>query len=268
MTTFGLIIIGDEILSGKREDKHFPKVRTLLAQRGLQLSWVRYLGDDREQCTKVFRETFASHDVVFSCGGIGATPDDHTRQAAAAALSLPLVLHSEAQALITARCIAMAEQGHGSADMRAPENLQRLKMGEFPQGSRIIPNPYNQIPGFNLKDHWFVPGFPVMAWPMLEAVLELHYADQFNRVVRGEKSFLVYEMPESRVTPLMEQIQAQFPGIKVFSLPSVGDEQQRRHIELGVKGPPENLQAAYSVLLEGTLALNGADRSLIDEHKR
>lgn len=267
MKTFGLIIIGDEILSGKREDKHFPKVRTLLAQRGLQLSWVRYLGDDREHCTKVFRETFASSDVVFSCGGIGATPDDHTRQAAAAALSLPLVLHPDAQALITERCIAMAEQGHGSADMRAPENLQRLKMGEFPQGSRIIPNPYNQIPGFNLKDHWFVPGFPVMAWPMIEAVLDLHYADQFNRVARGEKSFLVYEMPESRVTPLMEQIQAQFPGVKVFSLPSVGDEQQRRHIELGVKGPQENLQAAYRVLLEGTLALNGADRNLIDEQQ-
>jgi len=265
MKTFGLIIIGDEILSGKREDKHFPKVRTLLAERGLRLSWVRYVGDDREYCTTVFRETFASKDVVFSCGGIGATPDDHTRQAAAAALGLPLVLHPEAARLITERCIAAAKQGHGSADMTTPENLQRLKMGEFPQDSRIIPNPYNQIPGFNLQDHWFVPGFPQMAWPMIEAVLNLYYADEFNRVAWAEKSFLVYEMPESRITPLMEEIQKRFADIKVFSLPSVGEGPKSRHIELGVKGPKEKLQAAYTFLLEGTLALSGSNHSLIQE---
>ncbi len=54
-------------------------------------------------------------------------------------------------------------------------------MGEFPVGASIIPNPYNQIPGFSLDEHWFVPGFPVMAWPMLEWVLDTHYADLFHR---------------------------------------------------------------------------------------
>ena len=80
----GLIIIGDEILSGKRQDKHFGKVVELLGARGLQLAWARYLGDDRERLVATLRESFASGDSVFSCGGIGATPDDHTRQAAAA----------------------------------------------------------------------------------------------------------------------------------------------------------------------------------------
>ncbi len=87
---FGLFIVGDEILSGKREDKHFAKVIALLAARGLQLSWVQYLPDDRAAITEALARSFASEDVVFSCGGIGSTPDDHTRQAAAAALGVPL----------------------------------------------------------------------------------------------------------------------------------------------------------------------------------
>ena len=100
---FGLIIIGDEILSGKRADKHLPKVIELLAGRGLSLAWARFIGDDRERITDALREAFASGDVVFSCGGIGATPDDHTRQCAAAALQVDLALHPEARDLIEQR---------------------------------------------------------------------------------------------------------------------------------------------------------------------
>jgi molybdopterin-biosynthesis enzyme MoeA-like protein len=100
---FGLVVIGDEILSGKRQDKHLAKVIELLGARGLELTWARYAGDDRTQITPVLREAFASGDVVFSCGGIGATPDDHTRQCAAAALDLPLVLHAGARDLIIER---------------------------------------------------------------------------------------------------------------------------------------------------------------------
>ena len=79
---FGLLIIGDEILSGKRQDKHLPKVIELLAARGLALSWARYVGDDPARITADLKDAFCSGDVVFSCGGIGATPDDHTRQCA------------------------------------------------------------------------------------------------------------------------------------------------------------------------------------------
>ena len=90
---FGLVIVGDEILSGKRADKHMPKVIELLAARGLQLAWAEYVGDSPERITATLRRAFASGDVVFSCGGIGATPDDHTRQCAGQALGVPLVLH-------------------------------------------------------------------------------------------------------------------------------------------------------------------------------
>lgn len=253
--TFALIVIGDEILSGKRTDKHMPKVIEMLAARGLSLARALYLPDDRTVITQALRTSFASPDVVFCTGGIGATPDDHTRQAAAAALGVDLALHPEAERLILER---MREMGQN--DLSLAENRQRLKMGEFPAGCRIIPNPYNKIPGFALHRHYFVPGFPVMAWPMLEWVLETDFADQFHRTQKGERSMVVFGSAESTLTPLMEQIEKDFPGVKVFSLPSVGDDERggkraQRHIELGVKGPPERLGAAYDRLRAGVVAL-------------
>ena len=253
----GLIIVGDEILSGKRQDKHFARVVALLEARGLQLAWARYVGDDRERLVALLRETFAGGDVVFSCGGIGATPDDHTRQAAAQALGVPLRLHPQAQRLIAGRTAEMAREGKAPADPDAPENRQRLKMGEFPEGAGLIPNPYNRIPGFTVRHHWFMPGFPVMAWPMIEAVLDTHYADRFHRVPRADRSVLVYELAESTLTPLMEAVEREFPGVRVYSLPSVGEGGVRRHIELGAKGEPQAVEAAFERLRGGALALGG-----------
>jgi len=242
---FGLIIIGDEILSGKRSDKHLPKVIELLGERGLQLAWAEIVGDDPARITALLRRTLAGPDVVFSCGGIGATPDDHTRQCAAAALGVPLALHPEGKLLVQERIRETAREAGREADLDSLDNLQRLKMAEFPEGSQLVPNPYNRIPGFTIAHHHFVPGFPVMAWPMIAWVLDNLYADQFHREARAERAVLVYEQPESLLTPLMERLETRYPGIRVFSLPSVGDARTRRHIELGVKGEPEQVAAAF-----------------------
>jgi molybdopterin-biosynthesis enzyme MoeA-like protein len=259
MQRIGLIIVGDEILSGKRADKHLTRVIEILSARGLRLQWAQYVGDDRMAITEVLRRTFASDDIVFSCGGIGATPDDHTRQAAAAALGVGVELHPEAAALITQRCVEMAAEGRGSADMATAENQQRLKMGEFPSGARIIPNPFNRIPGFAVGRHYFVPGFPAMAWPMIEAVLDGEYRALFNAERSGERSMVVFDTAESLVVPIMEAVEARFAGIRAFSLPSLGDGQdgraRRRHIELGVKGDPAQIDAAFETMRRGVEAL-------------
>jgi molybdopterin-biosynthesis enzyme MoeA-like protein len=252
----GLIIIGDEILSGRRVDQHFPKVVQLLAARGLQLSWAEVLADDPARITATLKRTLASDDIVFCCGGIGATPDDHTRQAAADALGLPLVLHPQGKLNIQARIVQMGIDAGQPADLESAENQHRLKMAEFAQGAALIPNPYNNIAGFSLHKHYFVPGFPVMAWPMIEWVLDHHYADLFNREPRMEQSVLVYEAAESALTPLMVAIEAQFPRVKVFSLPSVGDASTRRHIELGVKGEPVQTSTAFIQLCAELKRLN------------
>ncbi|BEU20977.1 molybdopterin-binding protein [Paraburkholderia sp. 22B1P] len=260
---FGVIIIGDEILSGRRVDKHLPKVIQLLSARGLSLSWAEYIGDDPKRITATLRRTFASGDIVFSTGGIGATPDDHTRQCAAAALAVPLELHPEAKVLIQERIREMHPASSSTpVDFNSPENLHRLNMGTYPRGASIIPNGYNKIPGFSVGDHHFVPGFPVMAWPMIEWVLDTKYQHLHHSTPHAEKSLLVFELPESTLTPLMEKIEHDFPGVRVFSLPSVGDAERggiyaRRHIDLGVKGEPEAVAAAFVKLREGVHLLGG-----------
>lgn len=253
---FGLIIVGDEIMSGKRADKHMPKVIELLGARGLQLSWADYVGDSPERIEATLARAFASGDAVFSCGGIGATPDDHTRQCAARALGEPLQLHPRAADLIRERMQDVAREQGVPYQPERDDNVHRLNMGVFPASAQIIPNPYNKIPGFTCVGQGggavhFVPGFPVMAWPMVEWVLDTHYAHLFNRVAHVEKSVIVFGSMEATLTPLMEAIEREHVGVKVFSLPSVDHPQYGRHIELGVKGDPALVLAAYPALLAG-----------------
>jgi molybdopterin-biosynthesis enzyme MoeA-like protein len=255
---FGLIIVGDEILSGKRADKHLPKVIELLGARGLALSWARYVGDEPERITADLKDAFASGDAVFSCGGIGATPDDHTRQCAAAALGLPLVLHPEARDFVIERMKDVAREQGKVFDPDRDDNKHRLNMAVFPQGAAIIPNPYNRIAGFSVRTGeggvFFVPGFPVMAWPMIEWVLDTVYRPLQSAQTTRERSVIVFGAMEAALTPLMEAIERDFAGVKVFSLPSVDHPEWGRHIELGVKGDRDHLDAAYAAMLDGLRA--------------
>jgi molybdopterin-biosynthesis enzyme MoeA-like protein len=204
----------------------------------------------------VLSRAFQSGDVVFSCGGIGATPDDHTRQCAAKALGLPLALQPEAKALILERMQDVAkEQGLPYEPLRE-DNLHRLNMGTFPEGADIIRNPYNKIPGFTCKGKGqgmvhFVPGFPVMAWPMMEDKLNAYCQTWGSAPSRTERSVIVLGAMEATLTPLMEAIEAQFPGVKVFSLPSVDHPEWGKHIELGVKGEEALSMLAYAALKDG-----------------
>jgi len=252
---FGLVIVGDEILSGKRADKHMPKAIELLAARGLQLAWAEYVGDSPQRITATLRRAFASGDVVFSCGGIGATPDDHTRQCAARALGVALALHPQAETLIRERMQDIAREQGLPYEPDRPDNIHRLNMGVFPRGARLIPNPYNKIPGFSVEHVHFVPGFPVMAWPMIEWVLDQHYPHLFRQHAYEERSVIVFGSMEATLTPLMEEIEKDHPGVKVFSLPSVDHPQYGRHIDLGVKGEPARVAPAYAQLLAGLQVL-------------
>jgi molybdopterin-biosynthesis enzyme MoeA-like protein len=255
--SFGLIIIGDEILSGKRVDKHLPRVIELLGARGLQLAHADYVGDDPGRITATLARAFASGEVVFSCGGIGATPDDHTRQCAARALGVELALHPQAADLIRERMQDVAREQGVPYDPDRPDNVHRLNMGVFPVGAHIIPNPYNKIAGFSCASPagsgavHFVPGFPVMAWPMIEWVLETHYRHLFRPSAWLEQSVIVYGAMEATLTPLMQAVEATHPDVRVFSLPSVDHPQHGRHVELGVKGPRDAAAAAYPELLDG-----------------
>ena len=271
---FGIIIVGDEILSGKRADKHMPKAIELLAARGLQLSYADYVGDDPERITATLARAFAAArtrgDVVFSFGGIGATPDDHTRHCAARALGVALELHPQAKVLIRERMHDVAREQGLPFEPDREDNIHRLNMGTFPVGASIIPNPYNKIPGFfcapsgGSEPHavgerggiYFVPGFPVMAWPMVEWVLDTHFSHLHRVQAYMEKSVIVMGSMEAMLTPLMLEIEARHPGVKVFSLPSMDHAEYGRHIELGVKGAPTDVNAAFPGVLAGLHLFN------------
>ena len=232
---FGALIIGDEILVGKRQDKHLSFAIQALAKRGLRLAWAEYHGDDPPRLAAALKRSFDRGDVVFSFGGIGATPDDHTRQCAADALGVGLGLHPDAEREIRARF----------GNEITP---QRLRMGHFPLGCEIIPNPFNRIPGFSIREHHFVPGFPQMAWPMIEWVLDTSYREQFDRDRWAEASLVVFEAGESQLIPAMEAAERNFDKLKAFSLPSMGPNATRRHVELGVRGDPAQVLLAIEAM--------------------
>ncbi len=240
---FGAIIIGDEILSGKRQDKHMAKLIEALSTRGLELAWAQYLGDDTPLITATLQRVMSMSDIVFSFGGIGATPDDHTRQCAANAAGVGLKLHPDAESEIRARFV----------DDPKGVTPQRLEMGTFPVGSSIIPNPYNRIPGFNFKNIYFVPGFPQMAWPMIDWVLDTNYKHLFNANRIGEAAIIVREAGESLLIDLMKAVQGKYAALKVFSLPRMSPE---RFIELGARGDPAQVALAIAELKVGVTAMN------------
>lgn len=230
----GLIIVGDEILSGRRTDKHLPQIIQMLKARSLSLDWVRILGDDPDDLEQCFRDSFARGDLVFSTGGIGATPDDLTREAVARARGIAVERHPEGKLLLE-------KLARESGRELTPE---RYRLIEFPEGSQLIPNSFNGIPGFSVDTHYFVPGFPQMAWPMIEWVLDTHYPDLGEHQYR-EYSLLLQSANETQIIPAMEHIMAEYPNVKAFSLPIIGDIPQ---IELGVKGPEQQARLALDYL--------------------
>jgi len=239
MKTFGIYIIGDEILSGKRQDAHLSKIIELLSARGLQLSWANYLGDIPEQITSLLKASMARGDVVFSFGGIGATPDDYTRHCAADAAGVPIERHAGAVANIV-------EQYGDSA------HPKRVLMADFPKGCDLIPNPINRVAGFSMNEHYFVPGFPEMAHPMVEWVLETYYNHLFHTQDYLEESILVTEAGESDLIDFMNAMLAKYPALKLFSLPR---SNQRRTTELGMKGESAQVKLAMQDLRAGVSAL-------------
>ncbi len=238
----GVLIIGDEILSGRRKDTHLAAVIERLAPRGLRLSWAQMIGDEVSLIEATLRRSFAAGSITFCFGGIGATPDDLTRAAAAAAFDQPLVRHAEAERRIIAQFGATAFP-------------HRVFMADLPASADLIPNPVNQVAGFSLANHYFMPGFPNMAHPMLDWVLanplthigSEHYCEQ---------AVWTLDATESDLMPIMNHLSAAFADLKLFSLPTL--QAGRRLIELGFKGEQARVIDAMAELRNHLQAQNVA----------
>jgi len=233
---FGLVVIGNEILDGRRTDKHIPACRNLLMQRHLALTYVLIVPDEPVLLESQLRWAMARPEPFFCCGGIGSTPDDHTRQCAARAADQALELHPEGAQILTRRFGKEATPA-------------RMAMVHFPAGASLVPNPVNQVPGFHVGNGFFLPGFPEMAGPMMDWVLDHHFESGEERV---SHAVVVKGCREADLVDLMKAFISDHPLISFSSLPKF------RELELGVSGPVEAANAAFSDL-QARLRAEGLD---------
>jgi molybdopterin-biosynthesis enzyme MoeA-like protein len=221
---FGLIIIGNEILDGRVADRHFANARSILAERNLLLKYSLIIADEPEMIREQLKWAMGRPEPFFCCGGIGATPDDHTRRCAADVVGTTLAYHEEA--------VAILEKHYGELP-----NIHRLKMVEFPIGSRVIPNPFNQVPGFSIANGYFLPGFPEMAGPMMALILDSDYQPGPERVAR---SLILPDGREAELADLMEEFIAAHPQLSFSSLPRNVDGGWE--LVLGFAGTPSTVE--------------------------
>ena len=223
-----LVIIGDEILSGKREDKHFKKALDVTKQNNYVIKSVSYIPDSKHEIQSKIENL--KDKIVFCFGGIGATPDDHTRSSAAKAHQKALKRHTDAAKLI--------EDKFGKEAYP-----KRILMADLPDGSELIPNEINMIPGFYINKKFFMPGFPEMAWPMMEWVFK-NKLPQSNKI-EFDRSIIIPDIAESLLIDLMNQIENDFPLVKMYSLPKITPQRQ---VEFGIKGDKEQVLSAMEVV--------------------
>jgi len=210
MHHFYSVIIGSELLNGRRVDKHFSFLNETLRKRGLSHTANFVINDTPALIQNCFNTILQdSKSVLFSFGGIGATPDDLTRAIASDIFTgQPLSLHVKAKELIEAQF----------GDDAYPH---RINMAMLPPEAKLLPNVVNNVPGFQLFDRFFfVPGFPSMAWPMITHALETYFPTQ----AKAFSQTFVVESPENDLIEIMEALPKE---LEFSSLPRfVGDKRE------------------------------------------
>ncbi|MCB2050942.1 MAG: competence/damage-inducible protein A [Novosphingobium sp.] len=155
----GLIVIGDEILSGRTHDKNIAQIASWLQVQGIRLTEVRVVADDMEAIGNALNALRATYDYVFTTGGIGPTHDDITVDAVAEAMGLSVIIHPEARAVL--------EEYYAT---RGGINEGRLRMARVPEGAELIPNRYSGAPGIRLGNLFLMAGVPHITAGMLDGL--------------------------------------------------------------------------------------------------
>ena len=239
-----VLLIGNEILSGKTQDTNLPFLGAELARRGIPVKEARVLRDDKAAIAAAVNECRAKYTYVFTTGGIGPTHDDITAECIAEAFGRELVLHEEAVARLRRR-------GHEL-------NTARLKMAHVPEGASLIDNPLSGAPGFRIENVFVMAGVPAVARGMFAALSEeLAGGEPIHS--RNVNVFL----PEGDLAAPLEDIAREHPRVEIGSYPFF--REGRLGANLVVRGTDE---AAVERVLEQIIAVMdglggepGADKS-------
>src|SRR3954466_14311253 len=206
--TAALAVIGDEILSGRTQDKNVAQLAAWLNVQGIRLAEVRIVPDVTERIVEAVNALRVSHDYLFTTGGIGPTHDDITVDAIAAAFGVPAVVHPQARAIL--------EDYY--RDRPGGLNEARLRMARTPAGAELIENPYSGAPGVKMGNVFILAGVPNIAASMLEALTgKLEGGRPMVSVTVGARA------PESDVADLLRETEQAHPGVTIGSYPFFRD---------------------------------------------
>ena len=205
--TAALVVIGDEILSGRTHDKNIAQVASWLQVQGIRLAEVRVVPDVEERIVEAVNALRTAHDYLFTTGGIGPTHDDITVDAVASALGLPVVIHPEARRILEAY---YATRG-GITDAR-------LRMARVPEGADLIPNRMSGAPGIRIGNVHLMAGVPHIAAQMLDAL---------TGTLEGGAPLLTETIgcwvPESEVADILLEVEQAHDGCQIGSYPFFRD---------------------------------------------
>jgi molybdenum cofactor synthesis domain-containing protein len=206
--TAALVVIGDEILSGRTQDKNVAQVATWLNDQGIRLAEVRVVPDDSERIGEAVNALRVKHDYLFTTGGIGPTHDDITVDAVAAAFGVPAVIHPEARRILEDYYLGR------------PGGLTeaRLRMARVPEGAELLKNPSSGAPGIKIGNVYILAGVPGIAASMLEALTgQLEGGRPVVSITVGARA------AESDVADLLRETEAAHPGVAIGSYPFFRD---------------------------------------------
>ena len=201
--TAALIVIGDEILSGRTHDKNIAQIASFLGIQGIRLKEVRVVADDTPAIIEAVNTVRARNDYLFTTGGIGPTHDDITVDAIAEALGVAVVIHPDARAILDAYY-----------ETRGGVTEARLRMARVPEGAELIPNRYTGAPGIRYGNLFIMAGVPQITAGMLDA---LSGTLEGGAVLQSET--VGCWVQESEVAELLGTTERAHPGCQIGSYP-------------------------------------------------
>ncbi|MGY6550271.1 MAG: competence/damage-inducible protein A [Erythrobacter sp.] len=201
--TAGLVVIGDEILSGRTHDKNIAQVASWLQVQGIRLAEVRVVPDIEERIVAAVNDLRAANDYLFTTGGIGPTHDDITVDAVAVALGVPVVIHPDARALLERY---YADKG-GLTEAR-------LRMARVPDGAELIPNRMSGAPGIRRGNIFLMAGVPHITAGMLDAL-----TGQLEGGARLLTTTIGCWVSESEIADMLRQTEAAHENCQIGSYP-------------------------------------------------
>ncbi len=204
--TASLIIVGNEILSGRTQDTNLNYLAKRLGERGIRLAEARVIADIGETIQAAVNELRARHDYVFTTGGIGPTHDDITAENIAAAFGVPLIHHPEA--------VEVLKSYYGARDQDVTE--ARLRMARTPEGATLIDNPVSGAPGFCMGNVYVMAGVPKIMQGMLEGILP-----HLRQGVITDQQSIACDLPESVLSSALADIQSAHPTVDIGSYPGL-----------------------------------------------